>query len=593
MPIQEYKNLHTQYITRAQQLRQQLNWLSFSRLFLFALFLFLAYRSTQTGNGLTIFFTVAMIAAFFVVVKWYDKLEQKIIYYKALAKYNEDEILFLETNRSNYPTGKEYEDPHHPYSYDLDIFGDGGLFSYVNRVSTAFGRNALSKYLLQPDISKIEERQQAIKELSAKVDFRQKLYAYGSMQSSKEKDLQKLMTWSNDYKSYITKALYLLLMIFPLITIGSLLFYFFTESDFSFTVFNISFIVNLLIAFSFAKKITSQLSVSTSVTKILRSYKDQLRLIEQQSFQSPLLQQYQQQLKNANLTASHLLQKLAALFEYLETIINLLVSILLNGLFLFHVHILYFLGIWKNQHAQKINHWLQIIGEVESLNSFANLSYNNPEFCLPQIAAAPAFQAHELGHPLIKKEKRVANNISFNELQFVILTGSNMSGKSTFLRTLGINLVLARAGAAVCAGRMKLYPFDIFVSMRITDSLQDSESFFYAELKRLQSIIQHLQKDRKTFIILDEILRGTNSNDKRNGTIGLIRKLSRENTFGIIATHDVTVAEMTKEYPHYIAAKAFESSIINDELLFDYSLKDGVCTTLSASYLMKKMGVIE
>ena len=189
-------------------------------------------------------------------------------------------------------------------------------------------------------------------------------------------------------------------------------------------------------------------------------------------------------------------------------------------------------------------------------------------------------------------EKRINNSISFAEQRFVILTGSNMSGKSTFLRTLGINLVLARAGSNVCADQFAFYPYEVHVSMRITDSLQDSESFFYAELKRLHSIILQLQAGEKTFVILDEILRGTNSNDKHNGTIGLIRKLVAAHATGIIATHDLTVSKLEEESQGYISNKCFESEIINDELIFDYKLKEGVCTKLSASFLMKKMGVI-
>ncbi len=567
--------------------------LSFLRLVIFGLFLFTGYQAMQTGATIIILTTLFSLAFFVIVVKWYDRLEQKVIYYRALEKFNSDEITFLQTNRSSYSTGKEYEDPHHPYSNDLDIFGEGGLFSYLNRCSTSFGKKALAHALLHPDVNVIRQRQQAITELKDKTGFRQQLFAQGSLHESKEKDLQKLMHWVDTQGSFINKAVYYFLMIFPAFTIGSLIYYFIADSDMAFRSFYISFIMNLLIAFSFAKKITSQLSVSTSVAKILQSYKEQLRLIEKENFQSPLLKNLQQQIKNGENHASALLSRLASLFEYLETIINLLVSVLHNGLFLFHIHILYNLGRWKKKHAAKITGWLQIIGETEALGCFAHLYYNNPDFCIPLLAEEPSLEGSELGHVLLRAEKRVCNTVSFNAQPFVILTGSNMSGKSTFLRTLGVNLVLARAGSAVCATEFLFYPFDVFVSMRITDSLQDSESFFYAELKRLQQIIQHLQQGHISFVILDEILRGTNSTDKRSGTIGLIRKLARENTFGIIATHDVVVAELIQQYPNYIATKAFESQIINDELLFDYKLKQGVCTTLSASYLMKKMGIID
>lgn len=588
-----YNNLHAQYATKTGQLRRNLNWLSFSRLALFGLFLFLGYKAMQTGNPFVITGTIFSLAAFFAVVKWYDRLEQRTNYYKALVKLNRDETSFLETNRSSYSNGKEYEDPRHPYSYDLDIFGEGGLFSYLNRCSTTFGKQSLANGLLRPGLNSIKDRQEAVAELKDKIDFRQQVFAHGSLHEGKEKDLAKLMSWKDDSGTYINRGLYYFLMIFPAITIGSLIYYFATESDTAFGILYRSFILNLIIASLFAKKILSQFSVSTSVTKILASYKDQLRSIENEDFQSALLKQYQQQLKEGNQAASVLLNQLASLFEYLETVINWVVSILFNGLFLFHVHILFRLGNWKKDHASKIENWLAIIGEIEALNSYANLSFNNPSFCFPGLSETPALQGMQVGHVLLRPEKRVCNDVSFNRQKFVILTGSNMSGKSTFLRTLGINLVLARAGSAVCAEEFSFYPFDVFVSMRITDSLQDSESFFYAELKRLQAIIQHLQAGNTTFVVLDEILRGTNSNDKRKGTIGLIRKLAKENTFGIIATHDVVVADLIKEYPEYIATRAFESRIINDELLFDYKLKDGVCTTLSASYLMKKMGVID
>lgn len=587
-----YQERAERFRQKAGQLKQQLGWLSFARLLSFLAFVFLLYQLTQKGSGWIVIITAATFAAFLYLVKWYGKLQQKRQYFSALADCNEKEDSFLKTNKSPYETGKEYEDPHHPYSYDLDLFSEDGLFSYLNRCSTSFGKEALAQDLLAPSSQGIKERQTAVKELAGAIDFRQELYAHGSLHQTKKKDLERLLHWIDSDTKLINTLLYYLLMVFPLCTMGSLIYYAVTESETAFSLFTKLFVMNLIIAFSFSKKITSQLSVSTAVTKILEHYSHQLRLIEKQGFQASLLKQYQQGLNKNGIAASHLIGQLASLFNYLETVVNLVVSLLLNGLFLFHVHILYRLGHWKKQHAHEIKDWLRTIGKTESLSSFGNLSYNNPRFCFPEVTEQPAFRANDLGHILVRKEKRVCNDVSFNEQKFVILTGSNMSGKSTFLRTLGTNLVLAKAGSAVCARSFEFYPFDIFVSMRITDSLQDSESLFYAELKRLQSIIKALEEDRHTFVILDEILRGTNSNDKRHGTIGLIKKMAGFDTFGIIATHDVVVADLIKEYPGFIANKAFESAIINDELLFDYKLKDGVCHTLSASYLMKKMEII-
>ena len=588
----DYKQRAAVFSAKAQDLKKKASGVSFTRLLTFLLFVWMVYQCTQQGTGVVIGLTIAVFGAFLLLVKWYDKLQAQKLFFTALAECNTKEEQFLQTNRSPYDAGAEFEDPHHPYSYDLDLFSEGGLFSHLNRCSTRFGREALANDLLRPEVSSIEARQQAVAELAEKIDFRQQLYAYGSLHQSKMKDVERLLRWVDEDTKLIDSRWYYLLMIFPLATIGSGFWYAFTANEEAFSLFSKLFVLNLVIAFSFARKITSQLSVSSSITKILQNYSSQLQLVEKENFQSPLLQKYQEELREKGRNASYLIGQLASLFNYLETVVNLVVSLLLNGLFLFHVHILHRLGKWKNNHAGNIKTWLNIVGKLEALNSFANLSCNNPGFSFPQVQTERAFEAANLGHVLVRESHRVCNDVSFNQQKFVILTGSNMSGKSTFLRTVGTNLVLARAGSAVCASRFSFYPFDVFVSMRITDSLQDSESLFYAELKRLQLIVRSLKANPDIFVILDEILRGTNSNDKRNGTIGLIRKLAAFDSYGIIATHDLVVTELAEEYPDFISNKAFESAIVNDELLFDYKLKDGVCNTLSASYLMKKMEII-
>ncbi|HUH25008.1 MAG TPA: hypothetical protein VLY87_00135, partial [Flavobacterium sp.] len=197
----------------------------------------------------------------------------------------------------------------------------------------------------------------------------------------------------------------------------------------------------------------------------------------------------------------------------------------------------------------------------------------------------------ELGHPLISKEKRVRNSIDFSQKKFVILTGSNMSGKSTFLRTVGINLVLSYAGAPIDAKNAHVYPLPLWVSMRLTDSLSDSESFFFAEVKRLKQIVTEAEK-QPIFVLLDEILKGTNSDDKKTGTVGVIEKLHHLNTKGMIATHDLEVCQTTERHLETMTNKCFEVEIIDNELHFDYLLKDGVCQNKNATFIMKKMEII-
>ncbi len=592
MAIPHYQALLQTYTAKAQTLHRQLGWLSFIRLALFAGFIFLGYKAISTGHIAFILATIAALVVFLQLIRLYDKWQRDTAFYKALVQLNRDEINFLNGQPSVYAEGKEYTDPHHPYSYDLDLFGPGALFPYLNRCSTGFGQRALAQLLLHPDTTTIRERQEAIAELKEKIDFRQHLQAHGSLLHTRKREMQQLHNWLQTPPGFTNKILYYTLFLFPLASLSCLIAFIITEQDSLLNAFYYLFILNLIVALSFARKISAHLSVSTSVTKILQQYAGQLRQIETQPFQSPLLRELQKGLSADTIPASQSLGRLGSLFNYLETIVNLVVSMLLNGLFIFHVHILFALEQWKLQHGKKVIPWLELLGEVEALNSFANLAYNNPGFCTPVVSLQETVETIEMGHLLIPANKRVNNSISFSQQRFIILTGSNMSGKSTFLRTLGTNLVLARGGSVVCADKFVFYPFRVHVSMRITDSLQDSESFFYAELKRLKGIIDELQEGQKTFIILDEILRGTNSNDKHSGTIGLIHKMVAGNACGIIATHDLTVSALKQTYPHYIDNKCFESEIIQDELLFDYKLKDGVCEKLSASFLMKKMEII-
>jgi DNA mismatch repair ATPase MutS len=593
MPLGTYQQLLSKYSAEYTVLNKKLGWLSFIRLALFVGFIAFGYSYLAGDQWPGLVIALALLLTFLYCIRLYDVIKDKADFTKALIDINNTEINFLNGKPAPYADGKEHIDPHHPYSYDLDLFGEGSLYKFLNRTTTTFGQEKLARSLVHPDTGTIKQRQEAIKELSATLDFRQHIQATGSIHVAEQKDLDKLKSWIKATPTFRRSFSYYLLLAFPLVTLAVLFTYFFTGSDRQLNIFFSLFTLNLFVTFSFARNMMKQVSISTAVTKVLQQFAGQLKTIEAQSFASTLLQQLQGRLKHDTITASQSIKKLASLFGYLDFIMNLAVSIILNGLFTFHVHILFALDKWKKKNADEIMNWLEVIGEFESLNCFANMAFNNPGFCYPQVSDKEELIATEMGHPLIRNEKRVNNDISFRQEKFVVLTGSNMSGKSTFLRTLGINLVLARTGSAVCAKSFTLFPYDLHVSMRITDSLQDSESLFYAELKRLHSIIEHLYSDRKTFIILDEILRGTNSHDKHNGTVGLIRKLATYKACGIIATHDLTIADMSAQYNGYMGNKCFESTIINDELLFDYKLKDGVCSKLNASFLMKRMGIID
>ena len=238
-----------------------------------------------------------------------------------------------------------------------------------------------------------------------------------------------------------------------------------------------------------------------------------------------------------------------------------------------------------------LEEWLEVIGEFEMLNSLANFSYNNPDFVYPTLNSNYEIAFSNLSHPLLNPATRVGNEVQFQPQSFMILTGSNMSGKSTFLRSLGINMVLSGMGSPVCASQANVHPLPVLVSMRLSDSLSDSESYFFAEIKRLKQIMDELEAN-PAFVLLDEILRGTNSDDKRNGTIEVVKKVIAKKAIGAIATHDIEVCLTTNEFPDILTNKCFEVEISNNELHFDYTLRDGICKNKSATFLMKKMGVI-
>ena len=346
-----------------------------------------------------------------------------------------------------------------------------------------------------------------------------------------------------------------------------------------------------MVAFSQAKFIKNELRYSDNITNTFKSYGFLFEQIENKDFSSKKLNDLKNSLANSNGKVSEAIKQLSNIYSQLENISNPFGAIFFNALFLYHVHALYKLKIWKQQHAENIDQWISILGKFEALNSLSNFSYNEPDYAFPALNSEEKIEFKELSHPLLPSNSRVNNDITYNSYRYIILTGSNMSGKSTFLRSLGVNMVLAQAGAPVCASKANIQPMPILVSMRVNDSLGEGESFFFAEVKRLKQLMELAEKET-SFVLLDEILRGTNSDDKRTGTVEVIKSIIAKNAFGAIATHDLKVCDTAVDYPQILSNKCFEVEIENNELVFDYKLREGVCKNKSATFLMKKMKVI-
>ena len=379
--------------------------------------------------------------------------------------------------------------------------------------------------------------------------------------------------------------------LFPILTVVSLVAYAWVGGDIPRLSFAFLFLINLGILGQHFRQIKDEILGESQINKSIQKYSRLMYMLESQSFQSTKLQQLQKRLLTDNETASHHIANLSRLFQQMDSVHNPMGAIIFNGMSLYHVHTLRKLQEWKAIYAPMISDWLEVIGEIEAINSLSNFAYNNPTYTYPNINTQEQITFSNLGHPMLPDDVRVCNDVAFVDQKFIILTGSNMSGKSTFLRSLGINMVLANAGAPVCATAANIHPLDIYVSMRLSDSLSDNESYFFAEVKRLKEVMDAADS-KLTFILLDEILRGTNSDDKRQGTVEVIKKLISKNVVGAIATHDLKVCDTTADYPNQLINKNFEVEIKEGELLFDYKLRDGVCKNKSATYIMKKMEII-
>ena len=573
-------------------INKKYNSISFFRLLTIVLFLVSLYYYIKTNGAVFIALAVFFFGLFIVLMRFHSKLVFQKQIKQALLDINENEISYLERKKIPFENGQEFNDFHHPYAYDLDIFGAHSLFQNLNRTATFIGKKTLAKQLLTllPN-EEINRNHKAVKELSEKLNWRQEFLALAKISNDTKSSYETLLQWSKFDSTPLSQVNLWISFSTPFLFLGVFIGYLVTSNTIFLTYLTYIFVFNLGFLGKFFKRIQIEIANSSDIDKIINQYGLLMQKIETESFGSQKLIDLQQKLTFKKENASVHLKQLAGLFSNMDSIGNFVTGIVFNGTFLFNIHVLKGLIQWKKDHTEALEDWLEVIGEFEMLNSLANLSYNNPEFVFPRLNTNFEIDFANLSHPLLNEKTRVGNDVSFHPESFMILTGSNMSGKSTFLRSLGINMVLSGMGSPVCANQANVHPLPVLVSMRLSDSLSDSESYFFAEIKRLKQIMDELE-NRPAFVLLDEILRGTNSDDKRNGTIEVVKKVIAKKAIGAIATHDIEVCLTTNDYPDILTNKCFEVEIINDDLHFDYKLRDGICKNRSATFLMKKMGVI-
>lgn len=488
--------------------------------------------------------------------------------------------------------GEEFKNDKHSFSEDLDIFGQGSLFQLINKGRTSMGRKRLANILTTPCDTKeaIIKRQEAINELSSKRWWRDRLEVEGMMSIDKDINKKELINWINDRdKLYSNSLIIALINLMPLITISSIILNHFGKLSIYIPLALIG-VQGLLLSINIGSR-NRKFGLVSKYQDNLKGYKMILKHIERGNFKSEHLKELKGRLKDENMSAYNQMKRLEKIVQSTNNRRNML-FFPINIILLWDYRCLIKIERFKGQGGLKIGQWLEVIGEMEALSSLATLGYNNPKWSTPIITNEPStIRIKEIFHPLLI-DNPVSNDVTIKEpSRILLITGSNMSGKSTFLRTIGINLVLAYTGAKVCASTMVTSIMNIQTCMRTKDNMEKGVSSFYAELKRIEKIIVASQGTKQVFFLLDEILKGTNSFDRHTGAKMILKQLYNNNGMGLVSTHDLELGELEEETKGSIKNYHFEEYYNNNKIYFDYKLKNGISNTRNALYLLRMIGI--
>ena len=595
--INDYRQRAVTAEAEADKYQKLANTYSLYRLVVFGAFI-LSVCLAISFDEITIIVIATIILGiwFSWLIKRQNSSEALKNYFLDVKKVNENEINSIASKSNIYPDGSWFIDDKHYYTSDLDIFGKSSLFQLMNRGATLQGIIKLATWLNAP-ASKgvILLRQQAVEEIAEKndwkIDFQAHLLFSLKQQKEQIKNLLEYLKipvelgdqkWLNIYSKV---APYLLLS-----AIIAAIFY--TPARYA---------VGLIILINY--RIVSSKSISVKKTDLiagrigttLAHFVFAFKSIENEEWQSEYLQKVSIRIKGEeSMAISDKIAGLSSLINKLNARLNLVVGFILNAFLLWDIRQVIAIENWKKNNQQSLEDAFDVIAEFEALISLASLRINYPDWCFPKIAEGKEYTvaAKKIAHPLININSRVANDYELTDtFKIDIITGSNMAGKSTFLRTIGINTVLALCGAPVCADSMQISVVTVLSYMRIKDSLNESTSTFKAELDRLQMLLAAVDSDAKIFFLIDEMLRGTNSVDKYLGSKAVIEQLISKKGVGMVATHDLQIAELEQKHLDYIRNFYFDIQVIEGEMLFDYKIKHGECKTFNASLLLKQIGI--
>jgi len=557
-------------------------------------------------HALSIAWTLLPIAAFVALAVIHDRLLRRLERRRRAARFFEKALARLEGHwiGAGEP-GDRYLDPEHPYAKDLDLFGKGSLFELLSTARTHIGEDTLARWLLAPAPPQtVRARQQAVDELRSRLDLRESLAVvaeeartgvnptalatWGEAPPIFEGPRLRLVLWALTALG-ILGAMALFVWLFGLVGIFHL------PAQLHVAARDLAIVVALANGFYLHQTRHSREAVVTAVEEAgheLGLLSEVLVRLERERFQSPLLAELRQSLDSEGAPPSGRMARLDHLLERLDSRDHVFVR-MLEPFLLWTMHVAFGVEDWRRHSGAAVRRWLTATGEIEALCSLASHAFEHPGDPFPEFTeTGPLLEAEAIGHPLIPAGRVVRNSVRLAERpQVLVVSGSNMSGKSTFLRTLGINVVLAQAGAPVCAARLRLSPLAVGASIRLTDSLQDGVSRFYAEILRIRQILDITAGPLPVLFLIDEFLHGTNSHDRRIGAEALVRALVARRTIGLVTTHDLALADIAGVLGERAANVHFEDHLEDGKIRFDYVLRPGVVRKSNAIELMRSVGL--
>jgi hypothetical protein len=583
----EYQRRLRLHTDSAGQLQRRHLWLGNIRIAVFIGIVALCWTIGKTGSP-SFFWLCAAVLFFIGLVIVHRRVMRAMTLAKRAVAFYERGLARIEDRWAGTgETGAEFKEPLHLYAEDLDILGDGSIFQLLSTARTNMGAQCLSRWLLAPaSVQEILERQLAIAELKARLDFREDLAVIGQSERIAVNPAA-ITHWAREESGLKDGAWWAAVL--AILNIAALVYGF----KVLWTPFVLVLLVNGVFIFRARHRLEKIFSGVGETHKDLDSLALLLGRIEAEKFESPMLRQLQARLIIHGLSPSACIARLDTLADLDDSRHNWFVR-LLDVPLLYTLQVAFALERWRRKYGSGIAAWLDVVGAIEALASIAAYAYEHPEDPFPEFTpaeAGPRFDGEALGHPLLPADKSVRNDVALSgESQILLVSGSNMSGKSTYLRVVGVNAVLAMMGAPVRAKTLRLSRLAVGASMRVSDSLQKGISHFYAEIKRLRQVVD-LSSSQPTLFLLDEVLQGTNSHDRRVGTEGVLRTLIRNNAIGMITTHDLALTSLEQVFPERVRNAHFQERFEDDRLSFEYRLRPGVVKTSNGLELMKSIGL--